>query len=668
MLLKDAGIVTRTVNALGKKNIHTVDDLLRTFPRTYLDYREFISLDNAVGKDCPIVGYFESIEKKSGTPCSMIIAHIIEETTGKKVRVQWFGQNQLWQLLSNFIRLQVVVCGRVSYDPKYGYSVTNPMYFEPKENFCKRIVPVYTKIKDFSEDMRTRLLRDFTVAIEEPIENIVIEKTKLPSYKDAICMIHHPKQMEDIEKGEKRLIFNDMLYFSLNIKERSKDNCIISPYIAKNFSVTNQFIQDLPYTLTDDQTGAIDSIKNKMTTGKRANYLIQGDVGCGKTAVAFISMFMMADNGYQSVIMAPTVVLAKQHYDELKEYANKYNFNIAFLSGDIKGKQRSKVLSDIESGKTNFIVGTHGLFQKDVIYKNLGLVVTDEEHRFGVIQREALEQKAKNGAHIISMSATPIPRSLANIIYGEDKEVYVIKQMPNGRKPIQTAINSSDRVIYDFIEKQLKEGRQCYVICPLINEADEESKCTGLESIEETLKKYHERFDPTGFKISSVNGHMLATEIEEEILKFKNMESQILISTTVIEVGVNIPNANVIVINNAERFGIAQLHQLRGRVGRGQYQSYCILKSLFKENERLKAVCNSTDGFEIAQADLQLRGPGDLVGTKQSGENRFMNLVLAMPNLFEHTKKYADWMLNENYGKNLRDLYEEYEIYQEKGD
>lgn len=665
MLLKELGVATKTINALEKKNIRTTNDMVRAFPRNYLDYRTITPLKDAINKDCVIAGYLESVGNQNINNRTMITANIIEETSGEKVKIQWFGQKNMWQVISRFTHQQVYVCGTVTKHPKFGYGVINPCAINLKDNFRSRIVPVYTKHKGVSEEMYASILKKALSTVTEPLEDIVFQKTKLVSYKKALEIMHNPVDFESMKEAEKRLVFNDMLYFSIMMKERSNGGRQDSFFTTSIYNTTDAFINSFPYTLTKDQSDVISNVKKHMEAGRRVNALVQGDVGCGKTVVAFTCMFMMADNGYQSAIMAPTTVLAKQHYEELKSYCEPFGFQVAYIDGTLKGKQRKEVLNGIKEGQINFVVGTHGVFQKDVVYDNLGLVVIDEEHRFGVAQREKLEEKAAMGAHVISMSATPIPRSTAEIIYGEDKEIFTIQQMPNGRKAVQTAINNSDRVIMDFIEKHLKEGRQCYVVCPLINDNE---VCADLESVEQTVIKYRERFESIGFSVSTVNGKMSKEELESEINSFKENNSQILISTTVIEVGVNVPNANVIVINNAERFGIAQLHQLRGRVGRGSHQSYCILKSAYKENKRLNTLCKSTNGFEIAQADLEQRGPGDLIGTKQSGENHFMSLVLAYPNLYQATKKYADWMISSGMGQGLKDLYKQPEDGEEKSE
>lgn len=661
MYLEDAGVATRTVNALHKKHIYTMDDVARNFPRKYLDYRKIIPMREAVGKDVPIAGYFESIGKRTDTRKTIISAEIIEESSGEKLHVRWFGQAYQYESLRNLTFQEVVICGKIAFDSKYGYSITNPSIFQLKLNFKPKIIPIYGKIKGVSEENLKKLIKEAVNTSTDPLEEDVVSKSKLPEYKDSLKILHYPKNFEQMEEAQHRIIFNDMLYFTLQLKKQTGEEFLESPYIVTSTNITDTYLKKLPYELTVGQKEAIDFIQNKMKSGERTNVLVQGDVGCGKTTVAFVSMFLMAENGYQCILMAPTAILAEQHYNKLKGEAEKLGFRTGFLSSDLKGKEKKELLQEIKNGEIDFIVGTHSVISKGTEYKNVGLVVTDEEHKFGVLQRDELENKASKGAHVITMSATPIPRTVADIMYGEGKDLCTIQGLPSGRKPIQTAINNSTKVIFEFLEKQINSGRQAYVVCPLINDADEESPTYGLESVEATISSYETYFNPKGIQVKSVTGKMSKDEVAATIDSFKNNECQILISTTVIEVGVDVPNANVIVINNAERFGLAQLHQLRGRVGRGSYQSYCILKSADKQNPRLTTMVSTTDGFEIAKEDLKQRGIGNLIGTKQSGTNRYAELILSMPNLYNSVKKYADWMLQFGYGDKLNQLYEESE-------
>lgn len=653
--LEELNLNKKIITALNKKNIYTGTDLARTFPRKYLDYREIYSINESVGKDCAIAGYVQQISRKEVNKMWMISAQAVDLNTGQLFTVRWYGMSYLWESIQKLPFKNIVFCGKVSYDKTYGYSMSNPYSYHAYEQYNGRIIPVYPKYKGISEQNLKKLISDALKLEKEPLPEEVLQKTKLMRYEEALRMLHYPKSFEEIEAAQRRIIFNDMLYFSLQIKSNGNIQTKESPYIIKTLAKTKQFLDNRPFELTEDQSNCVNTIFDYMREGKRVNALVQGDVGCGKTMIAFSAMFAMAENGFQSCIMAPTAVLASQHYNELSEYAVEHGFKTAYLSSELKAKEKKELLKDIKMGIYDFVVGTHSVISDSVEYFNLGLVVTDEEHRFGVKQRDKLEEKAGNGAHVISMSATPIPRTIADILYGEDKELFTVKTLPKGRKPIQTAINCSDKVIFDFIEKQIKEGRQAYVICPLI---EENEKREHVLSVEKTLKQYTDYFAPRNIRIAMVNGKMKKADSDAIVMDFKEHKYDILISTTVIEVGVNVPNANVIVINNAELFGLAQMHQLRGRVGRGSHSSYCILRSFEKENERLQIMCRTNDGFEIAKEDLALRGVGDLLGTEQSGNNHYAELIMAMPHLYEHVKKYADWIMRINKTEDILMLYE----------
>ena len=654
MRLRETGLNTRVLNILEKKHIYTTTDIARMFPRKYLDYRKTHSVTEAVGSDCAVCGYVQSFKKSTVNNITMLSVEAVDMETGALFTVTWFGQAYLTESVKRLPHNEIVFCGKVECD-QYGYKMTNPYSYHYKSTYKGRIIPVYTKMKGLSEENFKKILNASLSLEKEPLPEDVLRKTKLMRYETALRTIHNPSNFEELEEAKKRIIFNDVLYFSLRLKSNTGTLSKESPYTITSLSKTEQFIKDRPFALTEDQKHTIDAIWEHMKTGTRANALVQGDVGCGKTMVAFASMFAMAENGYQSCIMAPTDILAHQHFEELSTYAVSYGFTVALLNSELKGKAKSETLKQIASGDIDFIVGTHSVISDNVKYNNLGLVVTDEEHRFGVEQRESLTRKAGAGAHVISMSATPIPRTIADVLYGEDKEMYSIKSLPNGRKPVQTAINNSTKVIYEFLEKQISAGRQAYVVCPLIEENEDRA---NLQSLEKTYEEYLAYFGVRNIRLAMVNGKMKKAETDEIIGEYKKGNIDILLSTTVIEVGVNVPNANVIVINNAEQFGLAQLHQLRGRVGRGDYQSYCILKSSDKTNPRLLVMERTTDGFEIANEDLKLRGIGDLIGTKQSGENHYAELILAMPNLYACVKKYAEWMMNTSSEQSIINLYE----------
>lgn len=657
MLLNEIKIPTRTQNALALKGIYTVNDLAMYFPRKYLDYRKIYGLYEAVGQDCAIAGYLESYEKDSGETCSHIVAHIIEEETGEKVAVHWFGQAYQLESIKKFARKEIVVCGVVNKHPVYGYTVMNPYSYHLREIYTGKIVPVYRKISGVSDDNLKRWINECIKHSHDPLDAEIVVKTKLPEYQEALKIIHNPKDMEELNQANRRIIFNDMLYFCTRLKMRESTGVKKSSFTMPSIKLAKRYIGSLPYQLTADQDKAVCSIYKTMAEGNRVDAVVQGDVGCGKTTVAFASMFIAASNGYTSAIMAPTSILAKQHYEELSVYASAQGLSVAYLDGATKEKEKKAIKEKITNGEYAFIVGTHSLYSKDVVYKNLSLIITDEEHRFGVEQKELLKEKADTGVHVISMSATPIPRTFADILYGENKVLITIESLPAGRQKVKTKIYNSEKGIMAHIEAQLREGRQCYVVCPTI-ESSEENKL-GLESIEKSEVSYKSHFEPLGYKVGVLTGKTKKAEASAILDAFKAGDIRILIATTVIEVGVNVPNANTIVINNAERFGLPQLHQLRGRICRGNYTPYCILKSAQTDNKRLLTMEAYTDGYSIAKADLEQRGLGDLLGTAQSGTNHYMDLVIAMPNLFNRVKLYAQLLLDQRKEGALIQLYEE---------
>nr|WP_320037419.1 ATP-dependent DNA helicase RecG [uncultured Bacteroides sp.] len=457
--------------------------------------------------------------------------------------------------------------------------------------------------------------------LPETLTAALISKHHLMSLTDALKNIHFPKNPELLRKAQMRLKFEELFYIQLNILRYSKDRQqkyrgYIFEHIGKAF---NEFYtKNLPFELTGAQKRVVKEIRNDVGCGKQMNRLLQGDVGSGKTLVALMSMLIAIDNGYQACLMAPTEILANQHTETIKELLFGLNIHVELLTGSVKGKKREKLLSDLITGNINILIGTHAIIEDNVTFSKLGLVVIDEQHRFGVAQRAKLWQKSIYPPHILVMTATPIPRTLAMTLYG-DLDVSVIDELPPGRKPIATMHQFDNRreSLYLSIGKQIAEGRQVYIVYPLIKESEK----IDLKNLEEGYLHICEAFPQ--HKVSKLHGKMKAAEKDAEMQRFVSGETQIMVATTVIEVGVNVPNASVMVIENAERFGLSQLHQLRGRVGRGADQSYCILVTNYKLSEdtrkRLEIMVRTNDGFEIAEADLKLRGPGDLEGTQQSG-------------------------------------------------
>jgi len=457
--------------------------------------------------------------------------------------------------------------------------------------------------------------------LPETLNQSVLLKHHLMPLTEALRNIHFPKNPDLLRKAEMRLKFEELFYVQLNIlrysKERQKKyRGYIFEHVGKIFN--DFYSKNLPFELTNAQKRVVKEIRNDVGCGKQMNRLLQGDVGSGKTLVALMSMLIAIDNGYQACLMAPTEILANQHTETIKELLFGLNVHVELLTGSVKGKKREKLLNDLITGEINILIGTHAVIEDNVAFSKLGLVVIDEQHRFGVAQRAKLWQKSAYPPHVLVMTATPIPRTLAMTLYG-DLDVSVIDELPPGRKPIATIHQFDNRreSLYASIHKQITEGRQIYIVYPLIKESEK----IDLKNLEEGYLHICEAFPE--YSISKLHGKMKPAEKDAEMQRFVSGETQIMVATTVIEVGVNVPNASVMVIENAERFGLSQLHQLRGRVGRGADQSYCILVTNYKLSEdtrkRLEIMVRTNDGFEIAEADLKLRGPGDLEGTQQSG-------------------------------------------------
>ena len=457
--------------------------------------------------------------------------------------------------------------------------------------------------------------------IEETLSPQLVAQHRLMSLTDALYNIHFPQNPDLLRKAQYRLKFEELFYVQLNIlrytkERRNKFRGLVFGRVGEIFNTF--YSQNLPFQLTGAQKRVIKEMRRDMGSGRQMNRLLQGDVGSGKTLVALMTMLIALDNGYQACMMAPTEILATQHYETICRFLAGMNVRVELLTGNVKGKRRETILKDLVTGDVQILIGTHAVIEDTVNFSSLGLVVIDEQHRFGVAQRAKLWAKNTCPPHVLVMTATPIPRTLAMTLYG-DLDVSVIDELPPGRKPIQTIHQFDNRraSMYAFIRKQIQEGRQAYIVYPLIQESEK----MDIKNLEDGYMHICEEFPE--YKVSKVHGKMKPAEKDEEMQSFLANETQIMVATTVIEVGVNVPNASVMVIENAERFGLSQLHQLRGRVGRGADQSYCILVTGYKLTEetrkRIEIMVQTNDGFEIAEADLKLRGPGDLEGTQQSG-------------------------------------------------
>ena len=641
MLKEIAG--TRAYNILKKRKMETVEDVCQLFPSKYYDF-SFINplntsrLDKNYAFVCKLVSY----ELKKQSSIYIVRCTLQDIYTQNELCVSWFGTTEMYNVLKKDYRPgdTCFIGGKLKASNKKNlFFMSNPIIFKKydEESDC-HIYTAYEKIRGISESNFERIINDCLehATIPDKVPRELLHKYNLMSKDEAIREMHKPSSVEGVKKAKYRLNIDDLLYFALQLEEKKRNLPAGSVYGIHSLAITTKIIKNLPFQLTKDQKSAYEELVNRIRSGKRLNALIQGDVGCGKTILAFLLMFVMADNGFQSVLLAPTQVLASQHYNELKEMAAQYNIDVVYIANGLKKKEREAILKSIEDGSALMIVGTHSVLSKEVKFHDLGLSITDEEHRFGVLQREEITTKAKAGMHTVTMSATPIPRSLSDVLLSTT-EVFNIQSMPNGRKPIQTAICASQNTIFQFIKKEIEKGHQAYVVCPLIE--DKQGVMEGILSVEQTYTEYANIFGKNA--VAVLNGKMNEDETEKVIRSFKNGEIKILVSTTVVEVGVNVSNATVIVINNAERFGLASLHQLRGRVGRGNSQGYCILNSVHKNNKRLLALCKYKNGFQIAESDYALRGSGNILGTEQSGSNYYVELSMKYPDLFSELQKYA---------------------------
>jgi ATP-dependent DNA helicase RecG len=519
-----------------------------------------------------------------------------------------------------------------------------------------RYAPVYPSTGDMKSTRITHaqvqkwiehILREqrFTDHIPTYIRN----ELNLPDLNDSYRQIHTPASYGDWEPGLNRMRFDELFLFEMAVMKLKGRNKVVHEgiRIAEVGELTRKFIASLPFELTDGQRTALREIFRDLKSGRQMSRLIQGDVGAGKTVVAIASMLMMADFGYQSALMAPTEILAEQHYRTIQKYLNDLGIDVVLLTGSRTGKHRKDVLASLSSGISTIAIGTHALIEDDVLFSNLGLVVVDEQHRFGVMQRAKLQLK-DSSPHMLVMSATPIPRSLALTLYGE-LDISVVRGLPAGRKQIRTVVRNDNQrdEVYKFADELLDEGGQVYVVYPLV----EESEATDLKDATAGFELLKDRYP--GRRVGLIHGRLKSVEKDATMKLFKDGELDILVSTTVIEVGVDVPNANMMIIEHAERFGLSQLHQLRGRIGRGERQSYCVLMADFKRSadarERLATMERTNDGFEIAEADLRLRGPGDFLGTRQSGLPAFKFAdILRDQDLLEHAREYARRIITED--------------------
>lgn len=616
------------------------------------------------GEIISVIGTITSV--RGGRGC--VQALLKDKTTDIGVNIVWFNQPYIEKML--ICGKQYIFSGKIQYSEEYSnFSMPSPYSFSCDIKDFNLLAPVYPKVAGMSPDYLIRCIKKAVALIlasnysYEFIEEPILDELEVPTIKELLPLIHEPKNEADIALAARRVSLNKLFPFIMKIAQREYEYVEKSPYRLYKPKALNAFIESLPYKLTDDQRAAINKLFTQAKVGKRIHALVQGDVGCGKTVIATALAAAMAGSAYQTAIMCPTTVLAGQHYAKISEQLAPFDIKVGLLVSGLPAKERRKTLDDIKTGKIKVIVGTHAVLAPDVVYSRLALTIIDEEHRFGVEQRLLLQKKASSGVHSISMTATPIPRTIALTVYGTRMDIVNVKTMPTGRKPVQTILYSNEEKVYESLYRQIQAGHQCYVVCPLIEDS-ENLAFENVDSVEATYAKMATWFEKyPEVKINAISGNMKDKIINEKIDEFSSGKCQILISTTIIEVGIDVPNATVIVIKNAERFGLAQLHQLRGRVGRGDSQSYCVMLSEKKDSKRLQAMVQTGDGFEIAKIDLELRGTGDVVGTKQSGVDECITLMLQDLDFYDSIcdiveQIYVGKIKYDKYAKMLSDEWE----------
>jgi len=630
----------RAALLFSELGIKTCNDLLNFFPFRYIDKTQFYKIKDLKpnSSEVQIVGKITSIKSVAQKRGSRLVAKL-QDSSGT-IELVWF-KGQKWIKDSLKINEPYVAYGKLNYY-NGSFSIPHPeleLVTAYEKKLQTKMQPVYpsteklTNVGVSNKLIRTyiqNLLQQFYDGIQENLSLKIIDDFKLMHKRDSLLNIHFPKNQENLTKAEYRLKFEELFFIQLQlVRKKLINKTKIKGFIFEKVGLLfNDFYKDeLPFDLTNAQKRVLKEVRKDVASGAHMNRLLQGDVGSGKTIVALLTMLLALDNNFQATIMAPTEILANQHFVSVSELVDGLNIKVAILTGSVKTKKRREIHEGLEDGSLHILIGTHALLEDKVKFKNLGIAIIDEQHRFGVKQRAKLWSKNKLPPHILVMTATPIPRTLAMSVYG-DLDISVIDELPPGRKQVKTVhrFDSNRLSVFKFMKDQIAQGRQIYVVYPLI----QESEAMDYKDLMDGYESISREFLSPNYQISIVHGKMKPADKEFEMQRFVKGETQIMVATTVIEVGVNVPNASVMVIESSERFGLSQLHQLRGRVGRGADQSYCILLSSFKlsaeAKTRLKTMVETTDGFKIAEVDLKLRGPGNIMGTQQSG---VLNLNIA---------------------------------------
>ena len=631
------GVGPKIAYKLNKLGIYTVQDLMMYFPKKHIDYSSRTLIrDLKENETTTVFGYIKSVSAFNTQKKLSVVKVTVADESGR-LDLSFFqaksNRFMLERTKAQFpINAGIMLSGKVkrnNFDGKLTfdkptYSIMTGEFLEDKNSNLNiaRIVPIYTVCEDLSIKVLRRAIFNAIQKYKDEIENVIPEylrkKIGLLDKKIAVEQIHFPETQELLEQARFSLIFEELFLIQLKmvrLREQNAHNHSALALKIKEKGLVRQFIDGLPFELTGAQKRAVNEILNDLNSDIPMARLLQGDVGSGKTVVATIMLLAGVENGYQGALMAPTEILAQQHYNNLQQWLTPMGISVGLFLGSQGKKVREKFRTDLRNGQMNIAVGTHALIQEDVDFNNLGAIVVDEQHRFGVKQRNVLKKKSQN-PQMLTMTATPIPRTLALTVHG-DLDLTIIDELPKGRKPIKTSLVTSHRGVYELIKSEIESGRQAYVVYPLIEESETLSAKAATIEAEKLQKEVFPQF-----KIGLLHGKLKNDEKEQVMADFKNKKYDILVSTTVVEVGVDVPNATVMLIENAERFGLSQLHQLRGRVGRNSLQSYCILQTASKSQEtreRLKIMTETNDGFVIAEKDLQLRGPGEFLGTRQSG-------------------------------------------------
>lgn len=647
------GVGEKTAKLFYKLNIRTTEDLLSYYPRDYDLFAEPVSLQDAVdGELVAVAGRVKGGIATRRIRSMSITTFSIEGIDGGVLSVTYFNMPYLKKTIKEG---QIYVFRGILHRKEEHCRMEHPKMYDPQEyaKLQSCLQPLYPVTKGLSSKTVSKAVRQAMVRKlmpEEYLPERIRHKYDLLPLPQALEQIHFPTEKESLLRARERLVFDEFFLFLLMLRSaKDRNEEILSDYIMLDVAQTGRLIEALPYRLTKAQQKVWGEIRDDLTSSHAMNRLVQGDVGSGKTILAFLALLMCSANGCQGALMAPTEVLAQQHYETVCKLKEKYHLEIhpVLLTGSTTQKDRRSIYKEIEDGQADIVIGTHALIQDKVIFHKLALVITDEQHRFGVRQRAELAMKGE-GVHVLVMSATPIPRTLATILYG-DLHISVLDEQPAERLAIKNCVVNTGyrQTAYKFMQKEIAEGRQVYVICPMV----EEGESAELEDVQ-SYKQKLEAYFPESIRIGCLHGRMRPADKTRIMEEFSEHKIDILVSTTVVEVGVNVPNATVMLIENAERFGLAQLHQLRGRVGRGKWQSYCIFMTKSDKPEkvkRLNILKESNDGFYIAGEDLKLRGPGDLLGVRQSGEMNFrLGDIYQDAGLLQKASEEADILMKED--------------------